>query len=83
MQKNAHFARKETLILKGKSMFVFIFRAKCEENFELLRISKGKSIAFLRAKRAENFGVFKGKLWFLVRFSREARRKFRGFSRAK
>ena len=72
------------MILKGKSMFLFMFRAKREENFELLSISKGKSIAFFfRAKRAEIFGVFNGKLWFLVRFSREARRKFCGFLRAK
>ena len=57
---SARFARKESLILKGKSMFLIMFRAKREENFELLRISKGKSIAFLCAKRAGNCGGFQG-----------------------
>ena len=60
LKKSARFARKESLILKGKSMFLIMFRAKREENFELLRISKGKLRAFCARSAPENFWGFQG-----------------------
>ena len=48
---SARFARKATLIVRGKSMCLLIFRAKREENFGILRISKVKFESFAREAR--------------------------------
>ena len=50
---SARFARKATLIVRGKSMCLLIFRAKREENFGLLRISKVKFESFAREARIQ------------------------------
>ena len=68
------------MILKGKSMFLFMFRAKREENFELLRISKGKSIAFFAREARRKFCGFSRVncgFWYVSRAKREE--NFAGF----
>ena len=61
-------------------MFLFMFRAKREENFELLRISKGKSIAFFCARSAPKFLGFSRVncgFWYVSHAKREE--NFAGF----
>ena len=61
---------------KGQIDVFDYFCEKREENFGVLCISKGKLIAFFARSAQKIFRIFKGKLRFLVLFTREARRKF-------
>ena len=82
--KNFHALRAQrNVYFKGQIDVFDYFCAKREEKFEVLCISKGKLTAFFARSAQKIFRIFKGKLRFLVLFSREARRKFWGFSRVK
>ena len=61
-------------------MFLIMFRAKREENFELLRISKGKSRDFCARSAPEFFKGFSrvnDSFWYVFRAKREE--NFAGF----